>query len=300
MKVLNFGSLNIDFVYSVDHFVQKGETIASSDLHTYSGGKGLNQSVALGRSGVPTFHAGAIGKDGQFLIDILHESGVNTDHIEVRDDVRTGNAIIQNDKSGDNCIILFGGANRSIRKEQVDKTLSDFSEGDYLLVQNEIDQLPYIITQAHKKGMTIILNPSPMDDTILELALESINWFVLNEIEAGQILGIKDPDASRGKELAEKLKRKFPGSHIVLTLGNLGSIYAYQDEYYQQKCYEVKTVDTTAAGDTFTGYLINGIIMGKSIEKTMDIAARASAITVTTHGAAPSIPTMEQVKRYKF
>ena len=138
MKVLNFGSLNIDYVYDVDNFVRKGETISSKALKVFCGGKGLNQWVALARGGAEVYQAGMIGKDGQFLLDLLKEVGVNIDNIVIRDDIRTGNAIIQRDKSGDNCIILFAGANRSITKDYVDKVLSGFKEGDYIVLQNEI------------------------------------------------------------------------------------------------------------------------------------------------------------------
>ena len=126
MKVLNFGSLNIDYVYSLDHFVQKGETISSDALHIFPGGKGLNQSVALGRAGVTVSHAGAVGKDGDFLLELLKESCVDTKYIQVLEGIQTGTAIIQNDKSGDNCIILYSGANHQITKEQIANTISDF------------------------------------------------------------------------------------------------------------------------------------------------------------------------------
>ena len=142
MKVLNFGSLNIDYVYDVDDFVKKGETISSKDLNVFCGGKGLNQSVALAKAGAEVYHAGMIGEDGKFLLDLLKEAGVNIDNVVIRDDIRTGNAIIQRNKSGDNCIILFSGANRSITKDYVDRVLSGFEKGDYIVLQNEISELP--------------------------------------------------------------------------------------------------------------------------------------------------------------
>ena len=175
MKVLNFGSLNIDYVYDVDDFVKKGETISSKALNVFSGGKGLNQSVALTRAGAEVYHAGMIGEDGKFLLDLLKEAGVNTDKVLIRGDIRTGNAIIQRDKSGDNCIILFAGANRSITKDYVDSVLSGFEKGDYIVLQNEISELPYIVENAHKIGMKIVLNPSPMDEKIKELNLKTVN-----------------------------------------------------------------------------------------------------------------------------
>lgn len=120
MKVLSFGSLNIDYTYRVDHFVQKGETVASDSLQVFSGGKGLNQSIALAKAGAEVYHAGAIGEDGKFLLAVMEEAGVDTSCVKILDDVRTGNAIIQNDKEGDNCILLYGGANQAITKAQID------------------------------------------------------------------------------------------------------------------------------------------------------------------------------------
>ena len=136
MRVLNFGSLNIDYVYSVDHFVQKGETISSSMLNVFSGGKGLNQSVALSRAGVEVYHAGMIGMDGLFLVELLEDAGVDTRYVVRSKDVRTGNAIIQNDSQGDNCIILYGGANQAVSKEMIDNVLKEFGSGDWLVLQN--------------------------------------------------------------------------------------------------------------------------------------------------------------------
>ena len=154
-KILSFGSLNIDYVYSVDHFVQKGETLASSALEIFSGGKGLNQSVALGRAGAEVFHAGAVGPDGQFLVDLLQEAGVDTHLVKRLESVRTGNAIIQRDPEGNNCILLYGGANQAITREQVKEILVGFGAGDYIVLQNEINQLPFLMEQAHAKECTL-------------------------------------------------------------------------------------------------------------------------------------------------
>ena len=296
MKVLNFGSLNIDFVYSLDHFVQKGETISSEALNIFSGGKGLNQSVALGRAGVSVFHAGAVGEDGQFLLDLMEQAGVDTRFVKKYTDVRTGNAIIQKDKSGDNCIILYGGANQKITKEQADETLEAFGKGDILLLQNEINEIPYIMERAHARGMKIVLNPSPMDAKIAEMPLPYVGCFVLNEIEAGQILGLREEESwsMQGEALAKALSEKFPGAEIVLTLGGAGSVYYGQGKVVKQPIFKVQAVDTTAAGDTFTGYFLAGMIEGLPIEKIMKLAAKAAAIAVSRAGAAPSIPTRRE------
>lgn len=299
MKILLFGSLNIDYVYSVPHFVKKGETLSAKELNVYTGGKGLNQSIALARAGVETYQAGAIGTDGMFLLEQLKEAGVKTDLVKILDDVRTGNAIIQNDDEGDNCIVLFGGANQAITKEQVDEVFKDFTNEDYLLIQNEINELSYIVEKAKEEGMKIILNPSPMNEKIMKLPLDQIDYFILNEIEAMQILEMGKPEEIDGKYIASLLHERFKDATIVLTLGSEGSVCISDDEYVEQSIYKVKAIDTTAAGDTYTGYFIAGILNGKTIKESMDIASKASAIAVTRQGAAPSIPVLEEVEEYK-
>ena len=299
MKILSFGSLNIDYVYSVPHFVKKGETLSAKELNVYTGGKGLNQSIALARAGVETYQAGAIGTDGMFLLEQLKEAGVKTDLVKILDDVRTGNAIIQNDDEGDNCIVLFGGANQAITKEQVDEVFKDFTNEDYLLIQNEINELSYIVEKAKEEGMKIILNPSPMNEKIMKLPLDQIDYFILNEIEAMQILEMDKPEEIDGKYIASLLHERFKDATIVLTLGSEGSVCISDDEYVEQSIYKVKAIDTTAAGDTYTGYFIAGILNGKTIKESMDIASKASAIAVTRQGAAPSIPVLEEVEENK-
>ena len=299
MKILSFGSLNIDYVYSVPHFVKKGETLSAKELNVYTGGKGLNQSIALARAGVETYQAGAIGTDGMFLLEQLKEAGVKTDLVKILDDVRTGNAIIQNDDEGDNCIVLFGGANQAITKEQVDEVFKDFTNEDYLLIQNEINELSYIVEKAKEEGMKIILNPSPMNEKIMKLPLDQIDYFILNEIEAMQILEMDKPEEIDGKYIASLLHERFKDATIVLTLGSEGSVCISDDEYVEQSIYKVKAIDTTAAGDTYTGYFIAGILNGKTIKESMDIVSKASAIAVTRQGAAPSIPVLEEVEEYK-
>lgn len=295
MKILCFGSLNIDYVYKVDHFVQKGETLSSDSLQVFSGGKGLNQSIALARSGVEAYHAGSIGEDGKFLLTQLQEAGVNTDYVNVLKTVRTGNAIIQNNKDGDNCILLYGGANQAITTEQVDVVLEHFQCGDFVVLQNEINEVPYIIEQAHNRKMKIVLNPSPMDEKIKKMPLKYVDYFLLNEIEAGQIL---ETDGLDGEAMAKALHEKFPKSAIVLTMGEKGSIYLDGNETVLQSVYKVQTVDTTAAGDTFTGFFIGGILKGLTVKETMDLASKAAGIAVTRMGAAPSIPDIQEVIDY--
>lgn len=292
MKILNFGSLNIDYVYKLDHFVRKGETIASDMLNVYGGGKGLNQSIALSKADAEVCHAGAIGEDGMFLKEILEVAGVNTKYVKVLSGTRTGNAIIQNDSQGDNCIILYGGANQAITRAMVDEVIGDFGKGDWLVLQNEINEIPYIVERAHEKGMKIFLNPSPMNEKIFDINLECIDCFILNEGEACALAGCGKTEED---ELIRYLRSKFPHADIVLTLGEKGSVYSGKAGEYRQKAYRVEAVDTTAAGDTFTGYFLSCMLQGISVKEALDQASKASAIAVSRKGAAPSIPTRNEV-----
>ncbi len=293
MKVLSFGSLNIDYVYSVPHFIVRGETLASKSLNTYTGGKGLNQSVALSKAGLKVFHAGAIGLDGKFLLDELRNAGVNTDFVKCLEDVRTGHTIIQKSDDGDNCIILYGGANQSITESQIDDTLKNFDSGDALVLQNEINNLEYLATRAKAKNMIVILNPSPMSENLAAL-FKLADYILLNEVEAGQFLG-ENLENIAPEDIAKKLRAKLPSAKIVLTLGTHGSIYYDGEKMLRQQAVKVKAVDTTAAGDTFTGFFLSGIFEGKDPAWALNFASNASAIAVTRHGAAPSVPTREEV-----
>ena len=289
MKVLNFGSLNLDYVYQVESILIPGETQASKDRQTFCGGKGLNQSIALAKAGIPVYHAGMIGEEGDILLETCKENGVNTEFIR-QIPGPGGHTVIQVDKDGQNCILLFGGANRSITREFVDEVLASFEKGDIILLQNEINELDYIIDKASEKGMMIILNPSPFDDNLKVCDLTKVSLFLVNEIEGYQITGEKEPE-----KILAAVKEKYPSAKIVLTLGGEGSTYQDETGIYRQGIFKVKAVDTTAAGDTFTGYFISSIIDGMSVQEGLELAAKASAIAVSRPGATASIPLKKEV-----
>lgn len=291
MRVLNFGSMNLDYVYTVDHMVLPGETQNSQGMNTFLGGKGFNQSTALAKAGVEVYHAGLIGEEGKIFRETAKEYGIRDEYIQVCDE-KNGHTIIQVDKNGQNCILLYGGANRAITREFVDEVLIGFEKGDIILLQNEINELDYIIDKAYEKGMQIFLNPSPFDGALDACDLNKISCFLLNEIEGGQIAGETEPD-----KIIDGILAKYENAKVVLTLGGDGSVYADKEKRCQQPIYKVETVDTTAAGDTFTGYFIAGLIRGKTVEETMRMCAIAAGIAVSRPGAAPSIPYMEEVEK---
>ena len=165
MRVLNIGSLNLDYVYSVDHIILPGETEATGSRNIFLGGKGINQSMALAKAGVEVYHGGLIGNGGQPFLDACKEYGVHADFIR-KVDAPDGHTIIQIDKDAQNSILLFGGANQKMTTEFIDEVLSHFDSNDILLLQNEVNLLPYIVDKAYEKGMQIALNPSPFNEKL--------------------------------------------------------------------------------------------------------------------------------------
>lgn len=284
MKILNFGSLNIDKVYKVKHFVRPGETIFSEEYQCFPGGKGLNQSIAAARAGVPVYHAGTIGPDGRFLAELLKESGVDTRYLRENGSI-TGHALIQVSEEGENCIILFNGSNYENSREFIDQVLEDFGQGDILVLQNEISNLPYLLEKGNSMGMRILFNPSPMNESLKKTDLSGVNWLMLNETEGNDIIGSSDPD-----RITEILLENYPQMKVILTLGQKGAVYKSAEECVYQPCFPVNAVDTTAAGDTFTGYFIAAVVEGKTMQDALRLAACASSITVSREGAAVSIP----------
>lgn len=287
MRILNFGSLNIDKTYSLDHIVRPGETINSLSYQEFIGGKGLNQSVALAKAGADVYHAGLIGQaDGGPLKAQLEDNGVNVCFVESRD-FPSGHALIQVDKDGMNCIIVEGGTNRMVDEAFVDKVLQGFEKGDMVLLQNEISSIPYIVDKAYDKGMVIALNPSPMDDLVMEIDLGKISYFLVNEIE-GMAISQKD----ELNEVLDEILRLYPESRTVMTLGGDGAAYRDKDQSFRVEGQRVDVVDTTGAGDTFCGFFLASIAKGMGIEEAMDLANRAAARSCTVKGASNSIPDL--------
>jgi ribokinase len=293
-RILNFGSLNVDYVYHMDHFVLPGETLTSTARDVNCGGKGLNQSIAAAASGAEVFHAGRIGRDGSMLTEMLNSRGVSTELVELSDGP-SGHAIIQVDRNGQNSIILFPGANREIGPESIARAVEGFSSGDYLILQNEISRIPDIMKAAAEKGMKIVFNPSPITDDIASFPLELVDIFVLNEIEGAVLSGENEP-----ADIIKVLRVKYPGALILLTLGSDGSVLCGEDVFLTYGIHSVPVVDTTAAGDTMLGFFTGLLASGLGYEEALSTATKAAAITVSRKGAAPSIPTLEEARACPF
>ncbi len=290
MRILNYGSLNLDHVYRVDHFVAPGETLASLAYARHCGGKGGNQSLALARAGAAVWQAGKIGPDGLVLRETLAAAGVDVSLLHT-DGSATGHAIIQVNRDGENAILLHGGANREIGEDEAAEALARFGPGDLLLLQNEISAIPAILRQAKARGMAVAFNPAPLGPEVAGYPLDCVDLFILNEIEGGQLSGESTPEA-----IIAALRGRFPAADILLTLGAQGARFAGADGSMVDMAAErVQAVDTTAAGDTFIGYFLARRAVGDPPATALRIAGHAAAICVTRPGAAESIPVLAEV-----
>ena len=291
MKVLNFGSLNIDNVYRVHEIASPEESISAISYSKFSGGKGLNQSIAFSNTGKTIYHAGMIGVGGDMLLEELDRNRVNTKYIK-KSEEKCGHTIIQVDDNGQNCIICFPGSNHLIEKDYIDEVLDGFCSGDWMILQNEISNIDYIIEKAYERGMKIMLNVSPITQEVFKLNYDMVTVLMLNEIEGQSLCGIETEDRDI---LINALSQKYNQSQIVLTLGKNGVMYKYKEESYYQESIDAEIVDTTAAGDTFTGYFLYGLIENIGIAKALKLASIASSITISRKGAAISIPKIDEI-----
>ena len=285
-KILNIGSLNLDYVYGVPHFVEAGETLLASRRDVFAGGKGLNQTVAAARAGAKVFHGGAVGGDGDMLLELLKSAGADVSAV-ARVDVPTGHAVIQVTPQGENAILILGGANRAVMDETVDGALAKVDPGDILLLQNEINGLGPIIRKAARKGLRILFNPAPMEAAVKELPLELLDTLIVNEGEGKALAG--DMDA---------LRAAYPNQRILLTQGSRGAALWTGSELLFQPAFPVKAVDTTAAGDCFLGYYAAALSEGLPYARALKLATAASALAVQKQGAAPSLPLRTEVEQF--
>ncbi|KAF9084517.1 hypothetical protein BGX23_010437 [Mortierella sp. AD031] len=324
-KVLVYGSINIDDFYVVPHIVRSGETISSSSYTVSAGGKGANQSVALGRAGANVFHAGKIGKDGEWVRKIMEDAGVDTTYIQVAKKEATGRAIIQlSEESHDNSIVLFPGTNSTVTIEEARHVLANFGEGDWIVMQNEISNGGEIMRAAKERGMTICFNPSPMTAELpKQYPLHLVDYLLINEIEAQGLYSHltapkSDADsftssshitASESFPVLEKAYEQISG--IIITLGGDGLVARFRTNEEDVKMKEFQmgivkgnVVNTTGAGDTFSGYFVANLVRNQEPNKrfsedqlkaALEEASHAASLAVGKEGAMDSIPLKDDV-----
>ena len=297
MKVLCFGSANLDHVYKVDHFTVPGETQGCLEYNIKCGGKGVNQAIAMAFAGNDTYFAGIIGSDGGLLKDALVDKGVHIDYMKISNKP-TGHAIIEVDQSGQNHILLYGVTNKEIDFEYIDEVLSHFSKGDIVVLQNEINNVPYIIERCYEKEMKSFFNAAPYDIAVKNYPIEKVTWFVVNETEGAALSNEEDYE-----KIIQTLKQKYPHTHILFTMGKEGSRAYYKNLRVEQPGFTVKAIETTGAGDTFCGCSINGVLKygldnldEEKLKEILTYANAGAALITMKKGAIRSMPEPQNIK----
>lgn len=292
MAVINFGSINIDHVYQVAHFVQPGETIASTHYQMLLGGKGANQSIALAKAGTDVKHVGRINSLDAHYKQTMIKQGIDCKYV-ICGDTPTGHAIIQVTPSGENAIVLFGGANLEISNKDVMYALDSASEGDWVLTQNETSGIEDVLVQAKQNGLKVAFNPAPMTDSVNQLPHDCIDLLIVNEIEAEAISGVSELD-----EIEAYFRHHWPHAEVLITLGKSGVRMLRENQTINVPAFSVEAVDTTAAGDTFIGFFLSAYTTNSEAKLSLTQACAASALAVTKEGAAQSIPSLDEVEDF--
>lgn len=295
-KLVNLGSACIDNVYRVREIATSGETVSSMSHETFPGGKGLNQSLAAAKAGAVVHHVGCVGPDGQPLRQVLAAAGVDVCGLRTLPDVPSGHAVIQVNDRGENAIVISGGANRRLSREDHDVVRSLLEPGDWLLLQNEINDLPAALVLAGGTGASVALNLAPVDGREAGYDLAGVDLLIVNEIESRALV-----PASVAMENDEAVARWLADAHsgmdVILTAGSEGLTYAGAEGVTRLAAHQVQAVDETAAGDAFIGYLLAGLLEGRPMAEALECGSAAGALAVTVPGAASSIPEPEAVRR---
>lgn len=300
-QILVIGSLNMDFVVSVEEMPRKGETISAKNMQLIGGGKGANQACAAGKLGASTAMLGAVGKDtyGGRLLDSLKQAGVDVSRILRLEEETTGIALITVDSHGENSITVIPGANGAVSCEYIERNRDLIAASDYVLLQLEIpmETVVYAAKLAHEMGKTVILDPAPAPDHLPDELFQYVDLLKPNETELEKLSGIPVNEETL-KSAAETMKQKGVPC-VIVTLGGEGMYGSFPDgsdcRLYTQK---VPVVDTTAAGDSFTGALAAAMGEGASVSEAMDYAGKVAAVVVTRKGAQTSLPTKEEVEAF--
>lgn len=291
-KIIVVGSCNTDMVIKSDRLPIPGETVIGGTFLMNAGGKGANQAVAAARQGGKVTFISKTGNDvfGKQSVELYNSEGINTDFIFSDPKNPSGVALIMVDSHGENCIAVASGANGSLTPSDIEKAKDELETADFVLMQLEIpiETVEYAAELASKKGIPVILNPAPAR-TLSDKLLKCLYLVTPNETEAEILSGIKVFDWDSAKQAANVISAKGV-SNVVITMGSMGAFIKENGQYHIVESTKVTAVDTTAAGDCFSGTLCVGLSEGKTILEAVKVASKVSAITVTRMGAQSSIP----------
>lgn len=288
MAIWNLGSINADFVYGVPHIPAPGETLSSTSRQIFLGGKGTNMSVAAARAAAHVHHIGAVGEDGRWAIARLLEYGVDTRNIAVLE-TETAQAIIMVDPIGENAIILHPGANAEIPQVTLQAAMAEAQTGDWLVIQNETNLQRTAAEMGQKLGLKVAYAAAPFDAERVQAVLPYLDFLILNAVEAAQL------EKATGQAPSD-----LPVRDVIVTRGSEGADWYGTAGKEHFPAIKVDPVDTTGAGDTFTGYVLASLDMGMPMAQAIAQATKAGALMVTRHGTADVIPDLSEVQAFQF
>lgn len=286
MTIWNLGGINADFVYAVPHIASPGETLNASDRQVFLGGKGANMSVAAARAGAHVRHIGAVGPDGRWAVDRMLEYGVDVRTIS-QVETQTAHAMIFVAPDGENSIAVYQGASINIPETALNEALTQAETGDWFITQNETNLHVEGVKLAKKMGLLVGYAAAPFDLKATEAVMPFLDFLILNEVEAEQL--------ARATGTAPS---DLPVQDIVVTRGSKGAVWFGATGEVQIDPVPVTPVDTTGAGDTFTGYVIAGLDRGHPMEQALKTATKAAALMVTRRGTADVIPDLSEVQKF--
>lgn len=289
MKAIVIGSINKDIVYNVNDIVKPGETISSSKVEYFLGGKGLNQAIALSNMTKNVFFYTIVNKYENEIINQLKRYNFDNSLIQYTED-KMGEAFIQVNDEGENAIVLAANSNHLFNVSKIYKVLDTFTKNDYVILQNEINDIDKIIKYAKEKELQVVLNPSPISDIINHELLLNVDYLIVNRTEFKAI-----SNTHWAREGMRSFHKEYPHIKLVVTLGEEGVFYIDDSESYKIPSHEVEVSDTTCAGDTFLGYFIGSLMENNTVKESLYTATKASSICVGLPGASNSIPTKDQI-----
>ena len=266
--------------------------MASTHYQQLLGGKGANQSIALAQAGADVCHVGSIHENDAAFKQALIKKGVDCRGVKCSE-TPSGHAIIQVTPSGENAIVLFGGANQTITAKTVMQALDGTKPSDWVLTQNETSSIDQVLRQAKEKQLKVAFNPAPMSESVKSLPLECIDLLIVNETEAAALTEKDSLD-----DIVAVFKEQWSECEVIITLGKAGVMMLKNNDCIKVDAFLVDAVDTTAAGDTFIGYFLSAYSNHTDAKRALIRGCAASAIAVTREGAAQSIPTQKEVDRF--
>ena len=297
LTILVIGSSNTDMVIKADHLPAPGETILGGSFFMNAGGKGANQAVAAARLGGDVTFICKTGNDifGKQAVELFKEEGINTSYILTDEAQPSGSALITVDRHGENTIVVASGANATLSRDDLQHAEQLISESSIVLMQLEIPiaTVEHVAALAASKNVKVVLNPAPAQALTDDL-LKHVFIITPNETEAEILTGIKVHNIASAKEAALKLKAR-GAAHVIITLGSEGALVLFENNFTHVPACKADAVDTTAAGDVFSGALVVALSEGMDMLDAVAFACKASAISVTRFGAQASAPHRHEI-----